>query len=103
MNTHWDREYRWSFRETQMRLMEAGEWCLLRPVDNYEAWYNALKNAINAPGMKMMCLYNWEFFDGPGVRVIEAANQVIAEGLKPRKLPPVEPGNMVKSLYEVKD
>ena len=23
MNTHWDREYRWSFRETQMRLMEA--------------------------------------------------------------------------------
>lgn len=25
MNTHWDREYRWSFRETQMRLMEAGD------------------------------------------------------------------------------
>ncbi len=25
LNTHWDREYRWSFRETQMRLMEAGD------------------------------------------------------------------------------
>ena len=25
MNTHWDREYRWSFRETQMRLVEAGD------------------------------------------------------------------------------
>ncbi|MBN2713214.1 MAG: hypothetical protein JXR97_12410 [Planctomycetes bacterium] len=23
-NTHWDREYRWSFRETQSRLLEAG-------------------------------------------------------------------------------
>jgi mannosylglycerate hydrolase len=23
LNTHWDREYRWSFRETQMRLVEA--------------------------------------------------------------------------------
>lgn len=23
LNTHWDREYRWSFRETQMRLLEA--------------------------------------------------------------------------------
>jgi len=25
MNTHWDREYRWSFRETQMRLVEAAD------------------------------------------------------------------------------
>ena len=25
LNTHWDREYRWSFRETQMRLLEAGD------------------------------------------------------------------------------
>jgi mannosylglycerate hydrolase len=25
MNTHWDREYRWSFRETQTRLIEAGD------------------------------------------------------------------------------
>ncbi|AKJ65146.1 alpha-mannosidase [Kiritimatiella glycovorans] len=25
INTHWDREYRWSFRETQMRLREAGD------------------------------------------------------------------------------
>jgi alpha-mannosidase len=25
LNTHWDREYRWSFRETQMRLIEAGD------------------------------------------------------------------------------
>lgn len=25
LNTHWDREYRWSFRETQIRLMEAGD------------------------------------------------------------------------------
>lgn len=25
LNTHWDREYRWSFRETQLRLMEAGD------------------------------------------------------------------------------
>ena len=23
INTHWDREYRWSFRETQYRLVEA--------------------------------------------------------------------------------
>lgn len=25
LNTHWDREYRWSFHETQMRLVEAGD------------------------------------------------------------------------------
>jgi len=25
LNTHWDREYRWSFRETQLRLVEAGD------------------------------------------------------------------------------
>ena len=25
LNTHWDREYRWSFRETQARLLEAGD------------------------------------------------------------------------------
>ncbi len=25
LNTHWDREYRWSFRETQVRLLEAGD------------------------------------------------------------------------------
>jgi hypothetical protein len=25
MNTHWDREFRWSFPETQVRLMEAGD------------------------------------------------------------------------------
>jgi mannosylglycerate hydrolase len=25
LNTHWDREYRWSFRETQMRLAEAAD------------------------------------------------------------------------------
>lgn len=25
LNTHWDREYRWSFRETQVRLIEAGD------------------------------------------------------------------------------
>jgi len=25
LNTHWDREYRWGFRETQMRLLEAGD------------------------------------------------------------------------------
>jgi hypothetical protein len=25
LNTHWDREYRRGFRETQMRLLEAGD------------------------------------------------------------------------------
>lgn len=33
LNTHWDREYRWSFRETQTRLQEAGD-ILLETMEN---------------------------------------------------------------------
>ena len=31
INTHWDREYRWSFVETQMRLVEAVDQLILEP------------------------------------------------------------------------
>jgi hypothetical protein len=76
------------------------EWLLLYPVDNAQKWYTAIKRTINAPGLKMMCIYNWEIVDKPGSEVIRVTNKVIAEGLDPEPLPEWT-GTPISSLYDM--
>jgi len=76
------------------------EWLLLYPVDNAHIWYTAIKRTLNAPGLKMMCIYNWENTAGTGPEVVRVANQVIAEGLDPQPLPEWT-GTPISSLYDM--
>lgn len=76
------------------------EWLLLHPVNDAHTWYTAIKRTINAPGLKMMCIYNWEHVDKPDSEVTRVTNQVIAEGLEPEPLPEWT-GTPISSLYDV--
>ncbi len=76
------------------------EWLLLYPVDNAQKWYTAIKRTLNAPGLKMMYVYNWEIVDAPDSAVIRVANRVIAEGLDPEPLPEWT-GTPISSLYDM--
>lgn len=78
------------------------EWLLLYPVDDAHKWYTALKRTINAPGLKMMCVYNWENIDQPKSEVVRVANRVIEEGLEPNSLSIPSAKNNSSSLYDVK-
>lgn len=77
------------------------EWLLLFPTDQEERWRRAVSNTINAPGLKLMCILNWEGIDGPESRVPEAINAVIEAGLRPRELPGDRRDERGKSLYEI--
>ncbi len=79
------------------------EWLLLYPVDDAPIWYAAIQRTINAPGLKMMCIYNWENIDQPGSAVVRVVNRVIAEGLSPQELPTLGTGDGASSPYDVKD
>ncbi|MEA2068205.1 MAG: hypothetical protein U9P12_03295, partial [Verrucomicrobiota bacterium] len=79
------------------------EWLLLYPVDNAHVWYTAIQRTINAPGLRMMCIYNWENIDQPGSAVVRVANRVIGEGLSPQELPTLGTGDGASSPYDVKD
>ena len=78
------------------------EWLLLYPVSDAHMWYTALKRTINAPGLKMMCIYNWEMLDKPDSIVPREVNKVIKEGLSPQELVPAESKKNSTSLYDVK-
>lgn len=84
----------------QVQQWGSVEWLLLYPVDKAQIWYTAIKRTINAPGLKMMCIYNWEIVDRPGSEVIRVANRVIAEGLDPQPLPEWT-GTPISSLYDM--
>lgn len=84
----------------QVQQWGSVEWLLLYPVDNAHMWYTAIKRTINAPGLKMMCIYNWEIVDKPGSEVVRVANQVIQEGLAPQSLPEWT-GTPISSLYDM--
>lgn len=77
------------------------EWLLLFPTDRTELWKRAVSNTINAPGLKLMCILNWEGIDGPESTVPEAINAVIDAGLQPRELPGGPRDVRDKSLYEI--
>lgn len=76
------------------------EWLLLYPVEKAQIWYTAIKRTINAPGLKMMCIYNWEIVDKPGSEVVRVTNKVISEGLDQQELPEWT-GAPISSLYDM--
>ncbi|VGO13264.1 hypothetical protein PDESU_01820 [Pontiella desulfatans] len=76
------------------------EWLLLYPVEKGQLWYTAIKNTINAPGLNMMCIYNWEIVDTPSSEVIRMTNKVLDEGLSPQELPEWT-GAPISSLYDM--
>jgi len=76
------------------------EWLLLRSVEDAHHWYTAVKRTINAPGLKLMCIFNWENTAAKGPNVPRVVNRVIREGLEPTDLPPFDK-EKAKSLYEV--
>ncbi|MGZ0706725.1 hypothetical protein ACWPKO_00110 [Coraliomargarita sp. W4R53] len=80
----------------------AVEWLLLYPVEEAQAWYTAIKRTINAPGLKLMCIYNWENTAARGPNVPRVVNQVITEGLDPQALLWSDDASPVSSLYEIK-
>jgi hypothetical protein len=84
----------------QVQQWGSVEWLLLYPVEKAQIWYTAIKRTLNAPGLKMMCIYNWEIVDRPGSEVIRVANRVIAEGLDPQPLPEWT-GTPISSLYDM--
>ena len=79
----------------------AREWLLLQPVEKAQPWYSAIKKTINAPGLKMMCIYNWEVVNTSSSEVIGVVNRIIEEGLDPQALPDSEK-TASPSLYDVK-
>lgn len=84
----------------QVQQWGSVEWLLLYPVNDAHRWYTAIKRTINAPGLKMMCIYNWEIVDKPGSEVIRVTNKVINEGLDPEPLPEWT-GTPISSLYDM--
>lgn len=84
----------------QVQQWGSVEWLLLYPVDNAHMWYTAIKRTLNAPGLKMMCVYNWELVDKPGSEVVRVTNKVINEGLAPQDLPEWT-GTPISSLYDM--
>lgn len=79
------------------------EWLLLRSVEDADHWYSAIKRTINAPGLKLMCIYNWENTAGVGPNVPQVVNRVIDEGLDPYELPPLGPKDTIQSPYAVEE
>ena len=79
------------------------EWLLLRPVEAVDHWYRAIKRTINAPGLKLMCIYNWENTAGAGPNVPQVVNRVIEEGLAPYELPPLPSRDAMQSPYAVEE
>jgi len=92
-----------NLRRPEVKRWGSVEWLLLRPVDNAHYWYTSIKRTLNAPGLKLMCIFNWETCDRPGSAVPRVVNRIISEGLDPQQLPPPEGGEGAATIYEVQE